>query len=74
MAVGRAARLYGVPKTTLERYVNGTEYYRRAVYKLVDGGTTLLQELEADLVNFLVEMDKRFHGLRSRDLSGCPCS
>lgn len=64
-----ASKTFAVPKSTLEDYV---KHKMKSPEELVQTNLgrppVLPKEIEADLVDHCVEMDKRFYGLRASDI------
>ncbi|KAJ4427872.1 hypothetical protein ANN_23877 [Periplaneta americana] len=68
MGLRKAAKLYNVPQTTLQRFVNNNMPPEECVKLKIGRKTVLPAELEKQLVEFLVEMDNRFYGLTRTDV------
>ncbi|KAJ4438723.1 hypothetical protein ANN_14670 [Periplaneta americana] len=65
MGLRKAVKLYNVPQTTLQRSVNNNMSPEECVKLKIGRKTVLPAELEKQLVEFLVEMDNCFYGLRT---------
>ena len=64
-----AAKQFGIPKGTLERYVKKREMSADELVSVPLGRKTVLgADLEKELVQYCIEMDARFYGLRRRDI------
>ncbi|KAJ4438714.1 hypothetical protein ANN_14661 [Periplaneta americana] len=68
MGLRKAVKLYNVPQTTLQRFVNNNMSPEECVKLKIGRKTVLLAELEKQLMEFLVEMDNRFYGLTRTDV------
>ncbi|KAJ4440331.1 hypothetical protein ANN_08470 [Periplaneta americana] len=68
MGLRKAVKLYNVPQTTLQRFVNNNMSPEECVKLKIGRKTVLPAELEKQLVEFLVEMDNRFYGLTRTDV------
>lgn len=68
MGLRKAVSLYQVPQTTLQRFVNSDKTPEECVNLKVGRKSVLPAELETELVNYLIEMDNRFYGLRRDDV------
>ena len=71
MGIKNASRVFNVPKTTLRR--RAREKNKRASGSRKDLGgraPVLNEEVEADLVNYIVQMEEMFFGLRMEDVRG----
>lgn len=62
----RAAIEYGVPRQTLNRYLRCPEHDVRE--NTMPTGTVFSRQQEEDLMQYLLDMDKRLYGLSLRDL------
>ncbi|KAJ4446552.1 hypothetical protein ANN_13249 [Periplaneta americana] len=68
MGLRKAVKLYNVPQTTLQRFINNNMSPEECVKLKIERKTVLPAELEKQLVGFLVEMDNRFYGLTRTDV------
>ncbi|KAJ8868241.1 hypothetical protein PR048_029757 [Dryococelus australis] len=60
---------FGVPKGTVERYVKNTESSLDDLVDVLLGRRPILNwALKKELVEYCVQMDKRFYGLRKHDI------
>ncbi|XP_069669360.1 uncharacterized protein [Periplaneta americana] len=65
----RAAKTYGVPKGTVEKYVKDRDKTPEDILKVRSGRKPVLPpELENMLVKYCLQMDERFFGLRVSDM------
>ncbi|KAL3288316.1 hypothetical protein HHI36_002764 [Cryptolaemus montrouzieri] len=64
----RAAKQFGVPKGTLERYVKKDVRAEDLVQVRMGRRPALPIDLEAELESYCKEMDRRFYGLRLQDI------
>ncbi|XP_022824970.1 tigger transposable element-derived protein 6-like [Spodoptera litura] len=64
----RAAKQFGVPKGTLERYVKKDVRAEDLVQVRMGRRPALPIDLEAELERYCKEMDRRFYGLRLQDI------
>lgn len=64
----RAAKRFGVPKGTLERYVKKDGHAKDLVQVRMGRQPALPIDLEAELESYCEEMDRRFYGLRLKDI------
>lgn len=64
----RAAKRFGVPKGTLERYVKKDVRAEDLVQVGMGRRPALPIDLEAELASYCKEMDRRFYGLRLQDI------
>lgn len=64
----RAAKRFGVPKGTLERYVKKDVRAEDLVQVRMGRRPALPIDLEAELESYCKEMDRRFYGLRLQDI------
>ncbi|KAJ8868283.1 hypothetical protein PR048_029799 [Dryococelus australis] len=63
-----AAKQFGVPKGTVERYVKNTESSLNDLVNVpLERRPILIWELEKEHVEYCVEIDKRFYVLRKHD-------
>lgn len=64
-----ASRTFKVPKSTLEDYVkNKIKSPEELIQTNLGRPPVLPKEIKADLVDYCLEMDKRFYGLRASDI------
>nr|CAD7576217.1 unnamed protein product [Timema californicum] len=64
----RAPRMYGVPKGTIERYAKDSRSIGELLNVKLGKKPVLPQVLEEKLVQYCVQMDERFFGLRRSDI------
>lgn len=64
----KASKVFEVPRSTLENYVNHPTKSCEDLLQVPLGRRPVLGKLEQDLVEYCKEMDQRFHGLRRRDI------
>lgn len=69
MGYQKASKQFNVPKSTLRDYIKNAD---KNPEELVDTNmgrkTTLSHEMETELVNYCLEMERRFYGLNSSDI------
>ncbi|KAJ8894033.1 hypothetical protein PR048_006643 [Dryococelus australis] len=69
MAYKSPAKQFGVPKSTVERYVKNSEPSLDDLVNVLLGRRLILTwENKKELVEYCVEMDKQFYGLRKHDI------
>ena len=69
-----ASKVYGVPKSTLERRVKGCNKIATEAKKILGHGkTTLRQELEQKLYEHILVMEERLFGLTVHDVRRLAC-
>lgn len=64
----KAARVFGVPQTTLERYVKGNKSPDAVIQTTIGRKPVFPSELEEDLKNYCIQMEERFFGLSRKDV------
>ncbi|KAI4454143.1 helix-turn-helix psq domain [Holotrichia oblita] len=67
MGLRKAVKLYEVPQTSLQRFINSDKTPEERVNLKVGRKPVLPANLETELVEYLIEMDDRFYGLRRDD-------
>lgn len=68
MGYFKAAQTFGVPQTTLERYVKSKEHPDKLIATPLGRKPTLPEEIEENLVELCLEFEKRFFGVTMVDL------
>lgn len=68
MGYQKAAKHFGVPKGTLERYVKDQRDPAHLIQVRLGRRPALPDVLEEELRKYCIEMDQRFYGLRLRDI------
>lgn len=68
MGLKKACKLYNVPHTTLQRFVNSGKIPEECVNQSVGRKPVLPHHLENVLVEYLIDMDNRFYGLTREDV------
>lgn len=69
MGLKKAAKHFSVPKTTLQRFVNQTEFSAEELVEKKLGRKPVLSDyLEKQLVQYLLLMESKYHGLTRRDV------
>lgn len=69
MGYKSAAKHFAVPKRTLESYVKNTDFSpENLVSKTLGRKPTLGLNIEAELVQYCLDMDSRYFGLRRSDI------
>ncbi|CAG9827628.1 unnamed protein product [Diabrotica balteata] len=73
MEYTRVSKTFNVFKSTLEDDVKNKKMSPEELIQTNMGRPTVFsKEIKADLVNYCLEMDRRFHGLRSSDIRRLP--
>ena len=68
MGINASAASYGVPKTTLLRHLKGQNKFANDDTKFHGGVTTLPEDLENELVQYCLSMERRFFGIKIDEL------
>ncbi len=64
----KAAVMYGIPRSTLQRYIKQCEIDGGVAKKERGRQTTLSKEQESELCSILLDMEKRLYGLRPQSV------
>lgn len=68
MGLKKAVKLYSVPKTTLQRFVNCNQPANEVVNTSIGRRPVLPLHLEESLVSYLLVMESKFYGLTRQDV------
>lgn len=68
VGLNEASRMYGVPKATLKRRIDGANQKAREHVKIVGSEGDLPPELETELCNHILEMESSLYGVTSTDI------
>ncbi|KAK9720060.1 CENP-B N-terminal DNA-binding domain [Popillia japonica] len=68
MGTLKTSKTYNVPRSTLQRLAKKPEAPRKAAQTLLGRKTVLGEELETELVNYILEMESKFYGLTRKDM------
>lgn len=68
MGTLKASKTYNVPRSTLQRLAKKPEAPRKAAQTLLGRKPVLGEELETELVEYILAMESKFYGLTRRDV------
>ena len=71
MGINAAAASYNVPKTTLLRHLKSQNKFANDATKFHGGVTALPEDLENELVQYSLDMERRFFGIKIDDSITC---
>lgn len=68
MGLNQCAKIYGVPKATLKRHLDGKNTYANEEHKFFGKGTTFSPEMETELASHILKFEECMFGLTIKDV------